>query len=134
MDFTKLKKDAEEGGKDVLFFIGDLSNSEGEQEIDFSRQKHRISCEPAARLSVETSPPLVLAFNITGGALRNSSPSPASSLDFEVEEKEEVEEDDSDQPIEEWMILGGEGQVEDSSIQLNLSCWNSSEDDSGGEG
>lgn len=133
MDLAKVKEDAadEEGGKDDLFFIGDLSTSDGEQEIEFSHQKHRISCEQAARLSGESSPPLVLAFNITGGALRNNSLSPASSLDFQVEE---VEEDDSDQPIEEWMILGGEGQVEDSSIQLNLSYWNSSEDDSGGEG
>lgn len=133
MDFAKVKEDAadEEGGKDDLYFIGDLSNSDGEQEIEFSRQKHRISCEQAARLSRESSPPLVLAFNITGGAQRNSSLSPASSLDFQVEEEEEH---DSDQPIEEWMILGGEGQVEDSSIQLNLSYWNSSEDDSVGEG
>lgn len=133
MDSAKVKEDAadEEGGKEDVFFIGDLSSSDGEQEIDFSRQKPRISCEQAARLSGESSPPLLLAFNFTGGALRNSSLSPVSSLDFQVKE---VEEDDSDQPIEEWMILGREGQLEDSSIQLNLSYWNSSEDDSGCEG
>lgn len=132
MDYTKVNEDVadEEGGKDDLFFIGDLSSSEGELEIKFSHQKHRISCKQAARLSRESSPPLLLAFNITSGpAQRDSSLSPTSSLDLQVEE-----EDDSDQPIEEWMILGREGHLGDSSIQLNLSYWKSSEDDSGGEG
>ncbi|XP_041800419.1 zinc finger CCHC domain-containing protein 7-like isoform X2 [Chelmon rostratus] len=46
---------------------------------------------------------------------------------------EEQEQEDSNQPIEEWMILGREEQVGDSSIQLNLSYWSSSEDDSGDE-
>ncbi|KAF7661017.1 hypothetical protein LDENG_00270240 [Lucifuga dentata] len=56
---------------------------------------------------------------------------PASSSDPE----EQQEDSDSDQPIEEWMILGGEEQQGDSSIQLNLGYWSSSssEEDSGSE-
>ncbi|TKS72316.1 Zinc finger CCHC domain-containing protein 7 TRAMP-like complex RNA-binding factor ZCCHC7 [Collichthys lucidus] len=88
----------------------------------FSHQKQ------AARLSRESSPPLLL-FNITSGRpLRDTDRSPASSVDLE-EEKEE-EEEDSDQDIEEWMILGGEEELGDSNIQLNLSYWSSSEEDS----
>lgn len=121
MDYTKENEDddGEEGG---LFFIEDSGSSEGEGEIEFTHQKHHSSCKEAARLSRESSPPLLLAFNITSGRA-------ASSL--EQEQEVEVEED-SDQPIEEWMMLGGEEQVGDSSIQLNLSYW--SEDDSGDEG
>lgn len=132
MDYSKENEDADdkEGGKDDPFFIGDLSTSEGEGEI--KHQKSYSSCnKQASRLSGESSPPLLLAFNIASRrALQDSSPSPTSSLDLQ----EEQEQEDSNQPIEEWMILGREEQVGDSSIQLNLSYWSSSEDDSGDEG
>lgn len=109
MDYT------EEAG---LFVIGDLSNSEPELEVN--HQKHRISCKHAARLNRESSPPLLLAFSVTSGRTLT----PVSSL----------EDEDSDQSIEEWMILGSEEQLGDSNIQLNLSYWSSSEDDSEVEG
>lgn len=131
MDYNKENKDddGKEGGKDDRFFIEDSNSSEGEEEIKFCHQTHHSSsCKQAVRLSRESSPPLLLAFNITSGrALQLSSPT--SRMDLQEEEKE-----DSEQPIEEWMILGGEEQVEDSSIQLNMSYWGSSEDDSGDEG
>ncbi|XP_028444555.1 zinc finger CCHC domain-containing protein 7 isoform X3 [Perca flavescens] len=129
MDYNKENKgdNGKEGGKDDRFFIEDSYSSEGEEEIKFSHQKHHSSCKQAARLTRESSPPLLLAFNITSGRPLQLS-SPTSSLDLQEEEKE-----DSEQPIEEWMILGGEEQVEDSSIQLNMSYWRSSEDDSGDE-
>lgn len=82
----------------------------------------------AARLGGESSPPLLLAFSLPSGrALLDSSLSPTSSLDLQEEEEEE----DSNQPIEEWMILGRREQVGDSSIQLNLSFVNSSDEDGG---
>lgn len=127
MDYTQINEDAavEEGDKDDLFFIEDLSCSEGELEVKYSHQKHHISCKQAAWLNRESSPPLLLAFSVTSGhMLKDGSLSPTSSL----------EDEDSDQPIEEWMILGSEEQLGDSSIQLNLSYWNSSEDDSEDEG
>ncbi|XP_056295215.1 zinc finger CCHC domain-containing protein 7-like isoform X2 [Pseudoliparis swirei] len=120
-------EDVEQGSKNHVFFVEDLNSSEGEEDIMFSHQKLPSSCKRAARLSREgspPSPPLLLAFNITSGRPPHlSSPSPPSSL----------EEEDSDQPIEEWMLLGGEEQVGDSSIQLNLSYRGGWEDDSGDE-
>ncbi|XP_044061206.1 zinc finger CCHC domain-containing protein 7-like [Siniperca chuatsi] len=129
MNYTKENADVEEGDKDDIFFIEDSSSSDGEGEIKFSHQKPHSSCKEAALLSRESSPPLLLAFNISPGRALHSRTSPTSSLDLQEEQGEE----DSDQPIEEWMILGREEQVGDSSIQLNLSYWNSSEDDSGDE-
>ncbi|XP_059201450.1 zinc finger CCHC domain-containing protein 7-like [Centropristis striata] len=125
MDYTKENEDddGEEGSKDDLFFIEDSGSSEGEEEIKFSHQKCDSRFKQAARLSRESSPQLLL-FNIT-------SRRATSSLD-QQEEEEEEEEEDTD-PIEEWMLVEGEEQVGDSSIQLNLSYWNSSEDDSGDE-
>uniref|UniRef100_UPI0037E8EE6E zinc finger CCHC domain-containing protein 7-like n=1 Tax=Semicossyphus pulcher TaxID=241346 RepID=UPI0037E8EE6E len=116
-----------DGSKDDLFFIGEYGSSEGEWEIGFSHQKRQDRRKQVSRLTRESSPPLLLAFNTSGRALEDSSRSSASSVDL-VEEEE-----DSDQPIEEWMILGREEHVGDSSIQLNLSYWNNSEDDSGDE-
>lgn len=129
MDSTKENDgehdDGEEGGKDDFYFIEDCSSSGGEEEVKFSHQKPHSSCREAARLCRECSPPLLLKFSINPGRPLHSRTSPTSSLD--------LREEDSDQPVEEWMILGKEEQVEDSSIQLNLSYWNSSEDDSGDE-
>lgn len=123
MDYTEVNGDAavEEAGKDDLFVIGDLSNSDSEREV--IHQKHRISCKHAARLNGESSPPLILAFT-SGRTLKDGSLTPTSSL----------EDEDSDQSIEEWMILGSDEQLGDSNIQLNLSYWSSSEDDSEVEG
>lgn len=132
MDYTKENGDAddEEGGKDHLFFVEGSSSSENEGELKITRQKHSSSCKQASRLSRESSPPLLLAFTTASGrVLQDSSQSPASSLELQEEQEE-----DREQPIEEWMILDIEEQVGDSSIQLNLSYWTSSEDDSGDEG
>lgn len=135
MDNARVKGDAveEESGRDDRFFIEDLDSSEDEQEIKLGHQKRSAACEQAVRLGRERSPPLLLAFSTTSGWVqKDSSRSPTSSLDVQLEGEEE--EGDSDQPIEEWMILGREGELGDSSIQLNLSYWNSSEEGSVGEG
>lgn len=122
----------EESGRGEVFFIEDPRSSEDEPEIKLSDRKRTPSCRQPACLSRESSPPLLLAFSTASGWVHSdSSQSPASSSDRQVGEDEG---DDSDQPIEEWMILGTEGQAGDSSIQLHLSYWNSSEEDSGGEG
>ncbi|KAI9538836.1 hypothetical protein NQZ68_008912 [Dissostichus eleginoides] len=132
MDYSQGNGD--NGGKDSkddFFFIEDSNSSDGEQQMKFSRQKQHSSRKQAARISREISPPLIL-FNITSGrTLKPRNQSPASSLN--VQEEEEEEEKDSDQPVEEWMMLGGEEQVGDSSIHLNLSYCNSPQDDSGDE-
>lgn len=127
MDYNKDNEcvDDEGGSKEAHFFIEGSSSSEGEGGIKLSHQKYHSSCKQASTLRRESSPPLLLTFkNTSGRALQDSSPSPTSSLNL-LEEEE-----DSDQPIEEWMILGCKEQVGDSSIQLNLSYSNSSEVDS----
>lgn len=110
-----------------LFFIEDPSSSDDEPEIRLSEGKRTSSS-----ISRDKSPPLLLAFsNARQWVHSDSSHSPASSPDGPVVKEEE---DDSDQTIEEWMILGSEGQEGDSSIQLHLSYWNSSVENSGDEG
>ncbi|XP_030000954.1 zinc finger CCHC domain-containing protein 7-like isoform X2 [Sphaeramia orbicularis] len=135
MDSVKRIEDEdgeEEGIKHESFFVEDsCSSEEQEGEIKLNQQKH--DNKRAARLSRGRSPPLLLAFSITSGRDKqedNSTDcSPSSTLDLK-----EQEDEDWDQPIEEWMILGEEEQEGDSCIQLNLSCWSSSdEDDSGDE-
>uniref|UniRef100_A0AAQ4PAR9 Zinc finger CCHC domain-containing protein 7 n=1 Tax=Gasterosteus aculeatus aculeatus TaxID=481459 RepID=A0AAQ4PAR9_GASAC len=112
--------DGEQCSKDNNFF-GD--RSEGEEEINLSyRELHSIG-KRAARLRRGSSPPLLLAYNITCGRALSTS-----HLHDEEEEEEEGE-----HPIEWWMLLGGEEQAGDSSIQLNLSYKNGSEDYSGDE-
>ncbi|XP_067375501.1 zinc finger CCHC domain-containing protein 7-like isoform X3 [Channa argus] len=123
------EKNEDVGAEVEVIFTKDSCSSEGGGVIGFSDQKHRNACKQAERLSRESSPPLLLAFSITDGrALQDSSPSSASSPALPQGEEEEEEEEDSDHTIEEWMMLGGEEQVGDSSIQLNLDCRNSSED------
>lgn len=135
MDSAAVHEDdleAEKSGSGEFFFIEDLSSSEDEPDIRLSDVKRTSSCRQPPRLSREGSPPLLLAFSTASQWVSSdSSQSPASSSDRQVGEEEG---DDSDQPIEEWMILGTEGQAGDSSIQLHLSYWNSSEEDSGEEG
>lgn len=117
-------------GSGEFFFIEDLSSSEDEPEIKLSDGKRTPSCRQPAGPIRESSPPLLLAFSTASQWVdSDSSQSPASSSDRQVGEEEG---DDSDQPIEEWMILGTEGQAGDSSIQLHLS-YCSSEEDSGEE-
>lgn len=132
MDSATVHEDdpEEESGRGEVFFIEGLSSSEDGPEI--SDRRRAPSCRQPACLSRESSPPLRLAFSTASGWVHSdSSQSSASSSDGQVGEEEE---DDTDQPIEEWMILGTEGQAGDSSIQLHLSYWNSSEEESGGEG
>ncbi|XP_071313799.1 zinc finger CCHC domain-containing protein 7-like [Trachinotus anak] len=119
MNYTKENEEDDDG--EAAVFIEDTYSSDGEGVIELSGRKYQSSCK---RLSRESSPPLLLAFTSGRAPLGSSSPSPASST---------AEEEDSEQPVEEWMILGGEEQVGDSSIQLNLGYWSSSEDDSGDE-
>lgn len=127
MDFTKENEDddgEEAGGEDERFFIEGSSCSESEEKTKFSHQKQHSSCKQATERGRGSSPPLLLAFSVTTGRLLQDS-SPSSDLQ---------EEEDSDQHIEDWMILGGGEQEGDSSIQLNLSYWSSiSGDDSGDE-
>lgn len=115
--------DGQEGSED--FFIQGSSSSEDEG----GSMRHSMSCKQAARQSRESSPPLLLVFPFSSGGKR--------TLDAELElsSSDDLQDDkDEDQPIEEWMILEGEEQVEDSSIQLNLSYRNSSGDDLDDEG
>ncbi|KAM8910128.1 zinc finger CCHC domain-containing protein 7-like isoform 2-T2 [Spinachia spinachia] len=120
--------DGELGRKDGNFFTEDLNSSEREEEINLSHQKLHNVGKRAARLGRESSPPLLLAYTTCGRAPGSQSPASTSDLHDEEEEEEE-EEEESDHPIEKWMLLGGEEQVGDSSIQLNLSYNNFSEDE-----
>uniref|UniRef100_A0A1A8NWG8 Zinc finger CCHC domain-containing protein 7 n=2 Tax=Nothobranchius rachovii TaxID=451742 RepID=A0A1A8NWG8_9TELE len=114
----------EEKDEDHLDFDDDESCNFGEGEFinsDFPRRDK--SHRQAAQLRREISPPL-LTFPITSQKTQDDT----SSV-FSYDSQEEQGEEESDQPIEEWMILGGEEQEEDSSIQLNLAYWDDSEDD-----
>ncbi|XP_029703042.1 zinc finger CCHC domain-containing protein 7-like isoform X2 [Takifugu rubripes] len=127
MDVTPRTGDGADGdGWEDTLFIEGASSSDDELDFDIGNHKHRrTSSKQTAALSVERSPPLLLAFSITSGPkMRDDSPSPASSLGAQAEEE----------AIEEWMILGRGEQPGDSSIHLNLSYWKSSEEDSPDEG
>lgn len=127
MDVTPSTGDGADGdGWEDTLFIEGTSSSDDELEFDIGDHKHRrTSSKKTAALSVERSPPLLLAFSITSGPkMRDDSSSPASSLGAQAEEE----------AIEEWMILGRGEQPGDSSIHLNLSYWKSSEEDSADEG
>ncbi|XP_047209432.1 zinc finger CCHC domain-containing protein 7-like [Girardinichthys multiradiatus] len=122
MSFTK------ENIKDHLFFIEASNSSESEEETCYGYMKDQKSTKQFSQLSRDSSPPLLLAFSITSGKTQQDTSSVSSGG------SQEQLEEDNDQPIEEWMILEGEEQVEDPSIQLNLGCWGSSEEDFGDEG
>ncbi|KAG7518799.1 zinc finger CCHC domain-containing protein 7-like isoform X1 [Solea senegalensis] len=122
MDIIKVEKDGDR--EEATYVESYCSSDDGDGPINSIDQKHQISCKQAPQLSRDNSPPLLLAFSITRGrALQDSSPSSTSSPAFSQEE-------DCEQPVEDWMILGGEEQEGDSSIQLNLGYWSSSEDES----
>ncbi|XP_054889905.1 zinc finger CCHC domain-containing protein 7 isoform X2 [Poeciliopsis prolifica] len=113
---------------DQLFFIEDSITSESGEEACSGYVKHEKSAKLFSQLSRDSSPPLLLAFSITSGKTQQDTSSISSA------DSQEHLEEDSDQPIEEWMILDGEEQAEDPSIQLNLGCWESSEEDVEDEG
>lgn len=108
--------------KERPFFIEDSVSSESDEETRFMKDER--STKRFSRLSRGRSPPLLLAFSIASGKTQQDTSSVSSAG------SERQVEEDSDQPIEDWMILGGEELAEDTSIQLNLGCWDSSEDDS----
>ncbi|XP_041847143.1 zinc finger CCHC domain-containing protein 7-like isoform X2 [Melanotaenia boesemani] len=101
-----------------LFFIEDSRSSESSDDSNYGYPKRLKPGKQTIKLSKESSPPLLLAFSSSGKALHDTCRTSST----------EEQEESSDQSIEEWMILGGEEQVGDSNIQLNLSYW-SSEDD-----
>ncbi|XP_076015687.1 zinc finger CCHC domain-containing protein 7-like [Genypterus blacodes] len=108
--------------EEVFFTAAIPSSSEDETETLLSHTDHKKSQKYSRDPS---SPPLILALSLPG---RDVTASGSSNL-------QEEQDEDSDQPIEEWMVLGREEQQGDSSIQLNLGYWSSSssEDDSGDE-
>ncbi|XP_019938712.1 zinc finger CCHC domain-containing protein 7-like isoform X2 [Paralichthys olivaceus] len=118
MDHKETGEEEEDGEEAVFVENFSGSDDEGAGAMKISDRKHQ--------LSGEASPPLLLALSFSSGRApeEDSNASPASPGVSQVEEME----DDSEQPVEEWMILGGEEQVGDSSIQLNLSYWRSSEE------
>ncbi|CAL8264289.1 unnamed protein product [Lota lota] len=132
MDCDKLHgtKDKHVKGQDVPFYFEGCSNSESELEFSFNPQAY--SSKKTPRITREQSPPLVLAFPLpTLGGPRDSCRSPTSDLDSIPDESQKL--NYYDEPIEEWMILGGEAQTGDRDIQLNLRYSSGSSSDDGSE-
>ncbi|XP_060935991.1 zinc finger CCHC domain-containing protein 7-like [Limanda limanda] len=125
MDHKETEEEEEDSEEALFVEIFSSSDEEGEGVMELSYRKR------AARLSRDPSPPLLLALSFSSGRVpEDGSASPASGTG---EEEEEEEEEDREQPVEEWMFLGGEEQVGDSSIHLNLSYWSDPEEESGAE-
>ena len=151
-------RDTDVKGPDGPFYCEDSSNSESELEFSLNPQAYGFKKTP--RNPRERSPPLVLAFPLpspggpaargqTPGIPRERSPplvlafpfpwgpvysggSPTSDLDSTTDEEQEL--DSAEEPVEDWMVLGGADQEGDGDIQLNLSCWRgSSSEGSDGE-
>ncbi|XP_041695754.1 zinc finger CCHC domain-containing protein 7 isoform X2 [Coregonus clupeaformis] len=127
------QNDEEEGGnKDNRFYIEASSSSEG--ELGFSQYKQ--SSSQRAPQATGGNSPLVLAFPLSSGrALQDvspldSSPSPTSRRGLDSERDQDLQY--YDEPLEEWMILGGEEQEGDGDIQLNLGYWSSSSESHSG--
>uniref|UniRef100_A0A3P8VYS2 Zinc finger CCHC domain-containing protein 7 n=1 Tax=Cynoglossus semilaevis TaxID=244447 RepID=A0A3P8VYS2_CYNSE len=122
-------KKSEEGdvSEDFVFIESYCSSGEEEGILDVSDEKRPSTNSQTARPIRESSPPLLLAFPITRGqSLEGSS----TRSDSSTGSPEEDDGEDFEQPVEEWMVLGGEEQEGDSSIQLNLGYWCSSESES----
>lgn len=122
-------KKSEEGdvSEDFAFIESYCSSGEEEGILDVSDEKRPSTNSQTARPIRESSPPLLLAFPITRGqSLEGSS----TRSDSSTGSPEEDDGEDFEQPVEEWMVLGGEEQEGDSSIQLNLGYWCSSESES----
>ncbi|KAK0149424.1 Zinc finger CCHC domain-containing protein 7 [Merluccius polli] len=120
MDCTKPHGVEDEGGgkgQEVPFYCEGCSNSESELEISFHHQAYSSKNTP--RITRGQSPPLVLAFPLS--TVWDSSPDGDQELSSD------------DEPIEEWMILGGEAQAGDGDLQLNLGYWSGSGSDGGSE-
>ncbi|XP_013862092.1 zinc finger CCHC domain-containing protein 7 isoform X2 [Austrofundulus limnaeus] len=129
MNCTKKNEvEDKEGTKDdFFFFIADSGGSDEEEEFHSDFRKQQKSRRKQTAHLRKTSPPLILAFPIT------SEKTPQNTSSVPGDDLQEEEEEDSDQPIEEWMILGGEELEEDSNILLNLGYWSSSDDEFGDE-
>ncbi|XP_015231626.1 PREDICTED: zinc finger CCHC domain-containing protein 7-like [Cyprinodon variegatus] len=110
--------------KDHRFFVEDSISSGSEEETCYRNYQKNTK-----KLSRESSPPIILAFSITSGQTLQEDTSSVSSAVSE----EQLEEDSDHQPIEDWMMLEGEEQIEDTRIQLNLDCWDSSDEGDGEE-
>ncbi|KAL0974212.1 hypothetical protein UPYG_G00217150 [Umbra pygmaea] len=114
----------EEGIEDNRFYIEASSGSEAElgiQQLPYTKSQNDFLATGDT--------PLDLASPLSGQALRDvaspdSSPSPTSRRGLKPERDQALECDD--QPLEEWMMLGGEEQDGDRDIRLNLGYWNSS--------
>ncbi|XP_029965817.1 zinc finger CCHC domain-containing protein 7-like [Salarias fasciatus] len=125
-----------DGAKNKFYFIEDPDSSESEGEMWPNQHKPGGSCKRDPRQSKEGSPPLVLVYSRSQEQRAQQDCSLSASADLQEERDEEPGEEleeDSDQPIEDWMILDDVKREEDSDIQLNLSYWNSSDDASGDE-
>ena len=113
-------------GPDVQFYFED-----SESELEFSFNPQAYSSKKTQRNPWERSPPLVLAFPLSTGP-GDSGKSLTSDLDQITDE--DLERDSPDEPVEDWMVLGGAAQEGDGDIQLNVGYWRgSSSDGSDGE-
>uniref|UniRef100_A0A672IY73 Zinc finger CCHC domain-containing protein 7 n=1 Tax=Salarias fasciatus TaxID=181472 RepID=A0A672IY73_SALFA len=125
-----------DGAKNKFYFIEDPDSSESEGEMWPNQHKPGGSCKRDPRQSKEGSPPLVLVYSRSQEQRAQQDCSLSASADLQEERDEEPGEEleeDSDQPIEDWMILDDVKREEDSDIQLNLSYWNSSDDYGAGQ-
>ncbi|KAJ8015599.1 hypothetical protein DPEC_G00027780 [Dallia pectoralis] len=132
---TGHQADEEQDGvrQDSRFYIEASSGSECELELRNPMKKHKqpdVTCPPqrAAPATRGRSSP-VTAFTLTSRAScdvnsLNCTPSPTSrsGLRPELDQTQGF----TDEPLEEWMFLGGEEQDGDRDIQLNLGYWSSS--------
>ncbi|KAM9740664.1 uncharacterized protein ACNS7B_012007 isoform 2-T2 [Menidia menidia] len=125
MNYPEEADDAQEEAGGACFFIEDYNSSENEENVHIGSPKHKSS-KQTAHLSGESSPQLILAFPISAKPEKEGRWASTDEL-----QAQEEEDSDCDLPIEDWMLLGGEEQEEDSRIQLNLSYWSSSDDNSG---
>ncbi|XP_053736075.1 zinc finger CCHC domain-containing protein 7-like [Synchiropus splendidus] len=108
-------------GRDERFFIEAPSDSDDDEEArSISRMDGRVK-EEAAHHGDGGSSPIILAFSEHRSSMIQSC-------------SDSMEEEDCEQSIEDWMILGQGEEEGDSCIQLNISYRNSSEEDSDNEG
>ncbi|KAJ0044188.1 hypothetical protein NL108_005176 [Boleophthalmus pectinirostris] len=94
---------------DKDYFIEDLSSSE-DDNLKYS------TCKQSGRINRDNSPPAILAFSVTSGQDKLGG----QSLHYDTGDLEEVS-TDSDETVEEWMILDKDPREGDATIQLNLS-------------
>ncbi|XP_056456608.1 zinc finger CCHC domain-containing protein 7-like [Gadus chalcogrammus] len=114
-------RDTDLKGPDVQFYFED-----SESELEFSFNPQAYSSKKTQRNPWERSPPLVLAFPLSTGP-GDSGKSLTSDLDQITDE--DLERDSPDEPVEDWMVLGGAAQEGDGDIQLNVGYWRGSSSD-----